>query len=173
MAEDLKVMHYNNGASIPNVADDATWQHLITAAYRNYNNSSNDTIYGKLYNYYTLAGNLCPTGWHVPSLAEWNVLINYLGGANIAGRKLKTNSDLWVNPNNGATNESGFTAIPGGYCNPSPFGRGINGYWWTTTQQYPEVPIAWYVTITNATLDAFTNVDLMTDGCCVRCIKDN
>jgi uncharacterized protein (TIGR02145 family) len=73
-----------------------------------------------LYNWYAVAEikGLCPSGWHVSSDAEWTTLINYLGGVAVAGGKMKTSgTTYWIGPNTGATNESGFSALPGGYRN--------------------------------------------------------
>jgi uncharacterized protein (TIGR02145 family) len=76
------------------------------------NNEENAKKYGYLYNWET-AKNACPKGWHLPSDEEWTALVNYLGGENSAGAKMKATSD-WKMPNTGATNESGFTALPAG-----------------------------------------------------------
>ncbi|MDP4914359.1 MAG: fibrobacter succinogenes major paralogous domain-containing protein, partial [Saprospiraceae bacterium] len=83
------------------------------------NDVSNNAIYGKLYNWYTTKGDtLCPTGWHVPTDAEWTTLTNYLGGEGVAGGKMKaTGTAYWNDPNTGAINSSGFSVRPGGYRN--------------------------------------------------------
>lgn len=126
MAEDLRTTKYNDGAPIPNVSDSIAWASLLTGAYCNNKNTSDiDFIatYGRLYNWYTLnTGKLAPQGWHVPSLNEYKTMITYLGGDTIAGGKLKeTGITHWASSNTGATNESGFTALPSGY-------RGSMGY---------------------------------------------
>jgi len=144
MAENLKTTKYNNGTTIPNVTNATAWSELYTGALCNYNNTTNaDTIntYGRLYNWYAVnTGKLCPTGWHVPTDAEWTTLINYLGGENIAGGKLKEISIThWSGPNTGATNETGFTALPGGYRSnfSDDFNHiGYGGYWWSATTEY-------------------------------------
>jgi len=112
MVENLKVTHYRNGDTIPEVIDNDEWVNLSTGAQCAFN----DSIYGKMYNWYALDDerNIAPEGWHVPTYNEWQTLINYLGGNEIAGGKLKDTSSLWRD-NVGATNESGFTALPGGY----------------------------------------------------------
>ncbi|MCX6230291.1 MAG: fibrobacter succinogenes major paralogous domain-containing protein [Bacteroidetes bacterium] len=118
MAENLKVTRYRNGDLIPNITDYNQWIYFNSAAYCNYNNDTNNAkIYGHLYNFYVVSDsrNICPPGWHIPSYAEWETLTNYLGGDTIAGAKLKeTGTAHWFAPNYGATNESGFTAVPGG-----------------------------------------------------------
>jgi uncharacterized protein (TIGR02145 family) len=120
MAEDLKTTKYNDGTPIPNVTDNAAWSKLTIGAYCWYNNdTSNKTTYGALYNWYAInTGKLCPKGWHVPTVLEWNTLINYLGSDSVAGGKLKEIDTLhWLSPNLGATNRTGFTALPGGCRN--------------------------------------------------------
>jgi uncharacterized protein (TIGR02145 family) len=78
-------------------------------------NEDNQKIYGPLYNHNSINRNVCPSGWHVPNDNEWNELIQNLGGASVAGGKLKeTGTEHWLSPNSGATNSSGFTALPGG-----------------------------------------------------------
>ncbi len=118
MKQNLKTTHYRNGDTIPNITNNATWSSLTSGAYCDYNNTpSNSITYGRLYNFYTVAftKDLCPLGWHVPTNAEWTTLINYLGGESIAGDKLKeTGLNHWLGSNNAATNESGFSALPGG-----------------------------------------------------------
>jgi uncharacterized protein (TIGR02145 family) len=138
MKENLKVSKYRNGDPIPTNLDNTSWQSTTSGAYAIYNNdAANNTTYGKLYNWYAVADsrNLCPTGWHVPTDAEWTTLENYLGGRPVAGGKLKSTSNLWATPNTGATNESGFSGLPGG-------GRDLNGtydnignfgFWWSST----------------------------------------
>jgi uncharacterized protein (TIGR02145 family) len=117
MAEDLKTTRYNDGTAISYVKGDLEWKNLRSEAYCWYNNDkSNKTVYGALYNWYTTnTGKLCPAGWHVPTDSEWETLISYCGGWEVAGGKLKeAGTAHWDAPNIGATNEFGFTALPGG-----------------------------------------------------------
>ena len=98
MSENLKTSHYRNGGPIPNVMGNADWQALATGAWSNYNHdAANDVIYGKLYNWYTTIGDtLCPTGWGVPTDAEYTILITYLGGESVAQDKMKvTGTTYW------------------------------------------------------------------------------
>jgi len=141
MAENLKVTHYRNGDAIPNVTDDTEWAGLTTGAYCYYENSSSYAAdYGALYNWYAVkdSRNIAPEGWHVPSEAEWQTLTDYLGGYNVAGGKLKeTGTDHWLSPNTGATNESGFTALPAGWCSPyyGDFSNmGYKAVFWSATE---------------------------------------
>ncbi len=124
--ENLKVTHYRNGDSIPEVTDNSTWAGLSTGAWCNNNNDAgNGAIYGHLYNWYTVNDSriIAPEGWHVPTDDDWQILVDYLGGSSVAGGKMKeTGTTHWNSPNTGATNESGFTALPGGWR------YGSNGY---------------------------------------------
>jgi uncharacterized protein (TIGR02145 family) len=120
MAENLRTTTYNDGMPIPNVSDSIAWASLLSGAYCNYKNTSDHDFiatYGRLYNWYTInTGKLAPQGWHVPSKEEFTTLINFLGGDAVAGGKLKeTGATHWLSPNIGATNESGFSALPSGY----------------------------------------------------------
>jgi uncharacterized protein (TIGR02145 family) len=121
MMDNLKVTHYRNGDSIPNVTDDIEWHDVSAGAYCDYNNdTANADVYGRLYNWYAVTDgrNIAPEGWHVPTLEEWQTLADYLGGEAVAGGKLKMPGTMfWQSPNTGATNESGFTALAGGYRN--------------------------------------------------------
>lgn len=114
----LKVTHYRNGDAIPNVTSNTQWSALTTGAFCHYNNDANVVnTYGHLYNWYALNDfrKIAPAGWHVANDAEWDVLINYLGGTSVAGGKLKeAGLAHWVSPNAAADNSSGFKGLPGG-----------------------------------------------------------
>jgi uncharacterized protein (TIGR02145 family) len=144
MAENLKTIRYNDGKTIPLVTDRTAWSNLSTGAYCNNNNTLNsDSIdtFGRLYNWYAInTGKLAPNGWHVPTLVEYQTLVTYLGGGIVAAGKLKeTGLTHWMSPNTASTNESGFTALPGGERNPdgwfdfSEYSLGGFGWWWCTT----------------------------------------
>ncbi|MFY8166903.1 MAG: fibrobacter succinogenes major paralogous domain-containing protein, partial [Sediminibacterium sp.] len=119
MDKNLDVTTYRNGDPIPQVTNNVTWANLRTGAWCYYNNDpANGAIYGKLYNWYAVNDQrgLAPQGWHVPSDAEWFTLGTYLGGDSFAGGKMKTTGTTrWTYPNTNASNESGFTGLPGGY----------------------------------------------------------
>ncbi|MFH0736214.1 MAG: fibrobacter succinogenes major paralogous domain-containing protein [bacterium] len=118
LRENLKVTHYRNGDPIPLVVTNPVWSSLTTSAYSNYNNDPTiSATYGVLYNWYAASDsrNIAPEGWHVPTNAEWTILINYLGGEDLAGAKMKETGTLhWQDPNTGANNQSGFTALGAG-----------------------------------------------------------
>ena len=118
MAENLKTTKFNDGTSIAPVADSIAWRNLATPGYCMYN--KNDTAYkrtyGLLYNAYTAdSGKVCPTGWHLPGIEEWQQLSDFLADSIYTGGKLKeTGTTHWMTPNKGATNTTGFSALPAG-----------------------------------------------------------
>lgn len=118
MAENLKTTRFNDNTTIPLVSDSVEWIGSNTPCYCWYDNDADTyrVVYGALYNWYAIkTGKLCPKGWHVPSNEEWITLRTYLGGEEIAGGKMKETGTLhWQSPNAGASNFSGFTALPGG-----------------------------------------------------------
>jgi uncharacterized protein (TIGR02145 family) len=137
MAENLKTTKYNDGTAINNITDSTAWTTQTTGAYCWYNNDiANKATYGALYNFYAVnTGKLAPTGWHVPTDAEWTQLTDYLGGEYVAGGKMKATT-LWESPNTGADNSSGLTALPGGgrgSSNGEFKGMGSHGLWWSNT----------------------------------------
>lgn len=142
----LDVTTYRDGTPIPQVTDPTQWANLTTGAWCYYdNNPSNGMIYGKLYNWYAVAGIhdtdpntpnkvLAPAGWHVPFDIEWSALVNFLGGESTAGGKMKsTGTTLWNDPNTAATNSSGFTGLPGGLRSHNGLFSyiGIFSHWWS------------------------------------------
>ena len=177
MAENLRTTKYNDGIAIPLVTDNTTWANLTTPAFCWYNNDAktNGSTYGALYNWYSVnTKKLCPTGWHVPSDIEWTTLTNYLGGTAVAGGKLKeAGVTHWLSPNLGATNESGFTALPAGNRYPTNGGfvfMGEHGSWWTSTQYSSTV---YHRGLMYNYIDVYSNsAGQYTAGYSVRCIKN-
>ena len=176
MKENLKTTKYNDGTSIPVITDNIAWLNLTTPGYCWYNNdaATYKATYGALYNWYTVnTGKLCPTGWHVPTDAEWTILTDYLGGESLAGGKLKeAGTSHWASPNTGATNETGFTGLPGGYrLIDGTFNLiGNYGIWWSATET--DATNAWYriLACDNTYLSRlFNNKQL---GFSVRCVRD-
>lgn len=123
MDKNLDVTTYRNGDPIPYVTDPTVWAGLTTGAWCYYNNDpSNNATYGKLYNWYAVndGRGLAPVGWHVPTDLEFTTLTTALGGASVAGGKMKvTGTKTWLSPNTGATNTSGWAGLPGGGRNSS------------------------------------------------------
>ncbi|MBU1632969.1 hypothetical protein KJ762_00470 [bacterium] len=175
-AENLKVTHYRNGDVIPNVSDNTEWENLTTGAYCNYDNdTSNVATYGRLYNWYTVndSRNIAPEGWHVPTDAEWQTLVDYLGGDAIAGGEMKeTGTTHWHSPNTGATNESGFAALPGGfpYHDGTFHGMGTNATFWSS------IEYGRYTAWSRDLFYDYSNVgrgyDGKQGGFSVRCVRD-
>jgi len=179
MASNLKTKKYSDGSLILNVTDNTKWSNNNTGAWCYYdNNTTNDSKYGKLYNWYALSRttngnrNICPTGWHVPSFTEWNELIGYLGGDAVAGGKLKDTGTLsWFSPNTAATNSSLFTALPGGLRNSDGsfnFTR-YYGFWWSTTDNDVNASI---IGLGYNNGDVLKFSDSKKIGMSVRCLKD-
>jgi uncharacterized protein (TIGR02145 family) len=144
MTENLKTTIYRNGDPIPNVTNNSQWASTTDGGWCYYNNNAQfDCPYGKLYNWYTVSDprNVCPTGWHVPSNEEWTSLASYVGVGNegIAGGKLKsTGTQYWLDVNYAATNETGFSGLPGGQRNNNGvfLSIGQSGNWWTASEDF-------------------------------------
>jgi len=175
MAENLKTTKYRNGTSITNAEGVTEWINDTAGAYCNYNNDANNSIiYGKLYNWNAVNNgqNIAPTGWHVPSKAEWEILITYLGEQD-AGSKLKENGTTHWNyfPYTEGTNQTGFTALPGGCrLETGVFTNiGDNGYWWTSTE-YGE--LSYSRTISYKSKNVINYNYFRKAGFSVRCVKD-
>jgi len=183
MAANLKTTKYSNGSPIEYPGPDYwAWYNNTTGAYAwNDNDISWKNIYGALYNLYAVknANGLCPTGWHVPTDAEYTTLSNYLGGESVAGGKMKsirTDPDphpRWNSPNAGATNESYWTGFPGGIRDYwGFFGElGTRGAWWTSTEVGSNG--AWSRSIYYSGPSIIPNSDFFPQyGLNVRCLKD-
>ena len=165
----LDVVTYRNGDIIPQVTDEATWNSLTTGAWCYYNNDpANGARYGKLYNWYAVNDprGLAPTGWHIPTNAEWGVLIDKLNSyPGDLDKKLKAVGADWQS-NTAATNESGFTGLPGGTRSLGSFSRlGQIGMWWSSgTCQYA------YMQYNSSSLSrSGSNSEF---GISVRCVRD-
>jgi len=186
MAENLKTTKYRNGDPIPDVTDSAVWMAESTGAYCIYNNDpANKLIYGALYNGFSVTDsrNIAPDGWHVPTDTEWTTLTDYLGGASVAGDKLKEiGSTHWTGVsvaynNNAATNSSGFTALPGGERLDGSYGLhgefadvGYHGLWWSRSASYNGEMWMWYIYY--GTSDVLHGSYSKWMGLSVRCVKD-
>ena len=175
MNRNLDVVTYRNGDTIPEVNNPTDWGALTTGAWcYPDNDSANDPVYGKLYNWYAVSDprGLAPEGWHVPSDSEWTVLANCLGGLSVAGGKMKEMGFAhWQSPNTGATNSSGFTALPAESM--SSFGAGSPGYvgyWWSSTEALISNALYYYLLYYNSELTSF--YESKNFGFSVRCVKD-
>jgi len=174
MAENLRTNKYRNLEAIDSVFF-TSWARG-TGAFCVYNVvvPDNNVIYGKLYNWYAVndSRNIAPIGWHVATDAEWTTLITYLGGNNLAGGKMKeTGITHWKDPNVDATNESGFTARPGGARYGDTFTAIKNyGNWWSATNYVSEN--AWYYYMVYNVGSIYRDNNSKYCGFSVRCVKD-
>ncbi len=178
MAENLKVTSSRSGVPIPNVTDPVQWGQLNQFQIGAYCDYENDPVksgtYGRLYNWYVVQNiPLSPAGWHIPNYVEWYIMIDYLGGETIAAAKLKEAGTLhWDSGNTGATNESGFTALPGGWRNvQSAFSEIFYaGNWWTST--YYQADESWMIRMTSDKNSMYSNRFSTTFGLSIRCVRD-
>ena len=168
LKENLRTTRYNDGTSIPGFTGDE-WEILMTPAYCWFSDqAANKDVYGGLYNYFAVqTGKLCPSGFHVPSRGEVLILTDFLGAD--AGGKMKSVT-LWNAPNEGATNSSGFTALPGGMRATDFIHSGMFGYFWTSTDY--NTNSGYFITLSFS--DALVAEDHRwgSSGLSVRCIKD-
>jgi uncharacterized protein (TIGR02145 family) len=177
MAENLTAEHYANGEPIPHIpVNNALWDSQIQGAWCFYENDENRACpYGKLYNWYVTVDqrNVCPTGWHVPSDLEWTELSNNLGGIAAAGAKMKSAGlEFWLSPNALASNQSGFSGLPGGarWQDGVFFNYGSHGYWWSSSTNLAPNAIGralWYLDGSIYPQDAGRSY-----GFSIRCVKD-
>ncbi|MDZ7723863.1 MAG: fibrobacter succinogenes major paralogous domain-containing protein [candidate division KSB1 bacterium] len=194
MAENLRVTHYRNGKDIPQVTGTAEWGQTTSGAFCNYENDALYTEpYGRLYNWYAVThpDGLAPEGWRIPTDREWKDIEIYLGmnelqadmpgwrGTNEGGKlkatgTIEDGTGLWFPPNTGATNESGFSAIPAGY-------RDQNGYFfylgfstaffWTKTEAETGSPLCRILEYNRA--DIMRTRYSKVHGLSVRCVSDS
>jgi len=176
MAKNLDVSYFKNVDPIPEAKTDEEWQEAGNnkqPAWCYYDNDpANGDKYGKLYNHYAVTDSrgLCPTGWHVPSDSEWTTLENHLGGSSVAGRALKSKG--WNPPNTGATNSSGFTALPGGrrYDFGGFFYMTYYGRWWSSSVSAGSS--AWGRGLNYDSSNIYRAYSGRTNGFSVRCCRD-
>jgi uncharacterized protein (TIGR02145 family) len=175
-AENLKTTLLNDGTPILHAEDSAAWVSTDTAAYCWYANSPElyKADYGALYNWYAVKNEkLCPVGWKVPKETDWKRLIDSLKGTSVAGGKMKhAGSQYWTATNTGATNSSGFRALPGGYRNIASEFRFIRdyGFWWSATTF--DENSAWYHHLYYYSPRSYRNHFKFNMGYSVRCVKE-
>lgn len=179
MAGNLKTVKFNDGTAIPLVTDKTTWNALTTPGYCWLNNdvAANKVTYGALYNYYVVdpasngGKNVCPTGWHVPTNGQWTDMTTSLGGEAGAGGKIKeAGTAHWQTPNSGATNETGFTALPAG-SRGNDFGvTGTDANFWTSTEY--ETYSAWLRFISFSNSNVHPQYYGKQNGLSIRCLRD-
>lgn len=176
MVENLKTTKYRNSDPITNITDNTEWTNLVSEACCDYDNDPNNTAtYGKLYNWHAVndSRNIAPDGWHVPSDNELITLSEYLGGDLIAGGKLKESGiEHWADPNEGATNERGFTALPAGYRSHSGSFSHLGSYSGIWSSSELNDLEAWFRELYGYKSNFTRSEDVKKYGFSVRCIKD-
>ena len=179
MSENLRVSRYRNGVSIPIVNDNTAWSGLMTGGRSWYAKDSTtyEYPYGNLYNWYAVTDDrgLCPNGWHAPTDAEWTILTTYLGGASVAGVKMKSIGTVyWNSPNTDATNEGSFSVLPGGYRedNGSFYNIKNNAFFWSATEV--DSNFAWrrYLSKNDGNVSRSISGINKSFGASVRCLRD-
>ncbi len=175
--KNLDVTTYRDGTEIPQVTNYLEWRNLTTGAWCYYaNETANGTIYGKLYNWYAVndSRGLAPAGWHIPTYSEWTTLTTFIGGESVAGGKLKeTGTTHWTTPNTAATDNYGFTALPGG-SRQSGVSYYINefGTFWSSSPSSVDNYRAIVITLDYNSAPVYYNIWDRSFGYSVRCIKD-
>ena len=179
MAENLRATKYRNGNPILNITADTAWQSATYGAYCNYDNDTYPaSIYGKLYNFYTVSDvrNICPLGWHIPTIAEWNELFTYVvnnSDDGYASALMEENNWHWYKPSIIGTNDYGFTALPGGFR--SNFGYFLDvrkaSYWWAS-DHIPNNYSCYVVYFTIDNEQPQEEAASFNNGYSIRCVKD-
>ena len=175
--ENLDVSRYRNGDIIPEVNDPKEWANLKTGAWcYYYNDPRYGKIYGKLYNWYAVNDprGLAPEGFHIPSDTEWTKLTDYLGGREVAGGKMKAiGTSLWNSPNNNATNDSGFSGLPGASrSDDGTYGLiTYHGHWWSLSE-FNIITDAWCRYLHHSNGLAYKSWSNKKNGFSVRCLRD-
>ncbi len=195
MVDNLNVSTFRNGDPIPEARTNEEWEKAgkdRKPAWCYYDNDpKNDAKYGKLYNWYAVNDprGIAPAGWHISTVTEWMVLIEFLGGELYAGTKMKSmNGWAYINaiktvggsiitpgrPNNG-TNKSGFSGLPSGCRGESFHNLGKIGIWWTSTEYMEDghyTSKAWIYSMGTTNCDPCQNINDRETGCSIRCVKD-
>ena len=173
--ENLRTKKYRSGALIP-VKTNTDTSTLVGQMYYYANDSlTNYSVYGALYNWRATqeSDGLCPVGWHVPTDAEWTTLTTYLGDVSVAGGKMKSiGTTYWNSPNTGATNESGFSALPGGFRGSDGSFNSISydAFFWSATEY--DSNFAWFRALYSYNGSVNKSYNYKSVGASVRCLKN-
>jgi len=176
MAENIRATRFNDGSLIPQATGFAQWTMFTNPAWcYYYSDPFNDLIFGKLYNHFAAADirNTCPSGWHLPTTIEWNELFEQLGGVEIAGDKLKSDSPIvWSDSSLRGSNESRFNGIPAGFSDETYYhnGAGSFGTWWSATELDSNTAVAFL--IEDNYDDVLSTSENKNYGFSIRCVKD-
>lgn len=178
MTKNLNVSIFRNGDPIPEAKTGREWRIAASSlepawCYMD-NNPTSGEKYGKLYNWYAVTDmrGLAPEGWHIPSDEEWTQLIDYLGGRDVAGPKMKSSSG-WKDDGNG-TNKSGFSALPGSlrYFGGDFGGTGLSAFFWSSTEHERDRSWAWCRVLIHNDKKVGRSFQNKECGFSVRCLKD-
>jgi len=178
MYRDGSIIPLDESGGISGNGTGQTWSSRTSGARTVYEHrTSNLAIYGYLYNWYSVADTkeLCPSGWHIPSDAEWTKLTNYLGGEAVAGGKMKTTgTTFWYSPNTGGINENGFSALPGGgrYGDGSFSNVRNNAFFWSATEKSNDIFSAWYRSLNSSVGNVYRDSYGKSFCASVRCLRD-
>ena len=183
MAENLRVTQYRNGNSIPNVLELSEWSLLNSGGYCYLNNDEqNIDVFGNFYNWGAVIdeSEICPEDWHIPTDDEWQILVDFLGGDDIAGGSLKSTGTvesgdgLWFEPNVGATNNSGFTSLPAGYryFDGLYYMQGEGSYFWSSTERFNRGMVWGRALVNTYTWVSHYSFGYPGTGASIRCVRD-
>lgn len=178
MAANLRTTRYNDGTPIPNVTDPAAWNNLSPSYCWYDNDVANKDLHGALYNWHTIyyqeqQDEICPPNFHLPSLGVWNALVDALGGSSLAGGALKeAGTAHWDTPNVGASNRTGFTALPAGYrdSDGSFKAKGQFTFGWCTDHDWVAF-VSSYWALEGASAAFLAGASSWEDGYSIRCMR--
>lgn len=175
--ENLRTTKFSNGEQIPNVTNYNSWVDLTSPAWIYFNNdASHEDVYGKLYNWWAVTDSrdICPDGWRIPTYEDWFNLEDYLAGpgeeySKVGGMLKATGIEFWNSPNVGATNETGFKGLPGGYVYDQSYSMAVFGTWWTNYGFDDGYGSAFYLSYDSSELNYYE--PHKSQGLSIRCIK--
>ena len=185
MASNLKATSYNDGTPIPITEDAFVWANLGTGSYSWYDNDiANKDVYGALYNWYVMQylqlrsriDDICPTNFRLPNRGTFEILVDALGGSTVASEALKeAGTSHWDPPNTGATNQSGFTALPAGDRDDtgSFVAKGQSSSWWSSDDSdVPDLAVASFLYLDDTSTTSALASHPYEDGLAIRCMRD-
>ena len=174
LAQDLKVTHYSNGDEIATIDSLKNWENLVSSAYFKFHDEKEEEEFGYLYNWYVVndSRNVCPRGWHVPTDAEWTILINFLGGSTKAGELLKKRNYNFAFLYFKKVIRSNFNAVISGYLGFDGEFCDLNekSSWWTMTENVSNS--AWNRSVSKSDIGVYRDDEIKQAGLSIRCLKN-